>query len=199
MKALLYKDFIVLLRQFKSFFFIVALFAFVNLGSMSAFFVIYAGILPIISLISLDQRAKWDSLAAMLPYTTRELVFSRYVMGWIMTAFACVVYLLGRQFLNPGIGPIDLLTILTLIAGILFMQAVFFPIIFRFGVEQGRIIGILVCVLVGLAIGGSMAVLTPESILTSVAMLPSIFLVVGLVLCLASVKVSEKMYLKRKW
>ena len=45
--------------------------------------------------MSYDERAKWDTFAAMLPYASREIVLSRYLGGWLCVALAGVLYAIG--------------------------------------------------------------------------------------------------------
>ena len=79
MHAILYKDFRVMWKQMKAFLLLIAIFCLIpnQALNLSAFFVVYAGL----SLMSYDERAKWDTFAAMLPYASREIVLSRYLAG----------------------------------------------------------------------------------------------------------------------
>ena len=81
MHALLYKDFRVMWKQMKAFLLLIAIFCLIpnQALNLSAFFVVYAGLMLPMSLMSYDERAKWDTFAAMLPYASREIVLSRYL------------------------------------------------------------------------------------------------------------------------
>ena len=83
MHALLYKDFRVMWKQMKAFLLLIAIFCLIpnQALNLSAFFVVYAGLMLPMSLMSYDERAKWDTFAAMLPYASREIVLSRYLAG----------------------------------------------------------------------------------------------------------------------
>lgn len=92
MHALLYKDFRVMWKQMKAFLLLIAIFCLIpnQALNLSAFFVVYAGLMLPMSLMSYDERAKWDTFAAMLPYASREIVLSRYLGGWLCVALqAC--------------------------------------------------------------------------------------------------------------
>lgn len=104
MKALLYKDFCVLWKQMKYMLFLVALFCLIpnQALNLSQFFVIYAGVMIPMSLMAYDERAKWDDFAAMLPYSTRSVVFSRYVFGWGTALFGAVMNVIGLFLFSPG-------------------------------------------------------------------------------------------------
>ena len=88
MHALLYKDFRVMWKQMKAFLLLIAIFCLIpnQALNLSAFFVVYAGLMLPMSLMSYDERAKWDTFAAMLPYASREIVLSRYLGGWLCVA-----------------------------------------------------------------------------------------------------------------
>ncbi|MFQ8984559.1 MAG: ABC-2 transporter permease [Evtepia sp.] len=75
MKALLYKDACVLWKQMKFMLLLVAIFCLLPNGfGLNAFFVAYAGLMLPMSLLAYDERARWDSFAAMLPYSPRAVV-----------------------------------------------------------------------------------------------------------------------------
>ena len=97
MHALLYKDFRVMWKQMKAFLLLIAIFCLIpnQALNLSAFFVVYAGLMLPMSLMSYDERAKWDTFAAMLPYASREIVLSRYLGGWLCVALAGVLYAIG--------------------------------------------------------------------------------------------------------
>ena len=160
MKALLYKDLCVLWKQMKFMIFMVAIFCLMpDTGfSLNTFFVAYAGLIIPVTLFAYDERAKWDALAAMMPYSTRDLVLSRYIFGWLSTVFAVLCYLAG-QLLFPGghkpAGESALVLVITL-AMTLVVQAVYFPILFRLGAEKGRLV--MLVVIVGIMVVVSLAV-----------------------------------------
>ena len=92
MKALLYKDACVIWGQLKILVLLVALFCLMPQLRLNGFFLIYAGIMFPTTLMSFDERSKWDTLAGMLPYADRERVLSRYVSGWAALACGAVLY-----------------------------------------------------------------------------------------------------------
>lgn len=203
MKALLYKDFCVLWKQMKYMLLLVALFCLIpnQALNLSLFFVIYAGVMIPMSLMAYDERAKWDDFAAMLPYSTRSVVFSRYVFGWGTALFGAVMNVIGLFLFSPGHLPArqDLAILLYVLAVILVAQALFFPYLFRVGVEKGRIYMMFFCILI-LVLGAGLTALLTEALSLSPASLtpaaPVAFLL-ALVLCLASVPVAQRQLLRR--
>ena len=157
MHALLYKDFRVMWKQMKAFLLLIAIFCLIpnQALNLSAFFVVYAGLMLPMSLMSYDERAKWDTFAAMLPYASREIALAA--------------------------------------------QAILFPYLFRHGVEKARLyMMIFFVVLLALvaALAGLAGAALPQGSILFLLGAPAA-LVLALLLCLASVPLSVRQYVKR--
>lgn len=202
MKALLYKDACVLWKQMKFMLVIIAVFCLLpNSFGLNAFFVVYAGLMLPVSLMAYDERAHWDSFAAMLPYPPRALVLSRYAAGWLLTLLAGVLYLVGALIQDQG-APLGtaLGTLGWVLAVVLLCQAILFPFFFRVGTEQGRLYMILLSVLLllgGIGLTSLLNVAVPA--VSTLLMLAPVGLGVALAACLASVPVAVGQYAKRTW
>lgn len=202
MKALLYKDACVLWKQMKFMLVIIAVFCLLpNSFGLNAFFVVYPGLMLPVSLMAYDERAHWDSFAAMLPYPPRALVLSRYAAGWLLTLLAGVLYLVGALIQDQG-APLGtaLGTLGWVLAVVLLCQAILFPFFFRVGTEQGRLYMILLSVLLllgGVGLTSLLNVAVPA--VSTLLMLAPVGLGVALAACLASVPVAVGQYTKRTW
>ena len=202
MKALLYKDACVLWKQMKFMLVIIAVFCLLpNSFGLNAFFVVYPGLMLPVSLMAYDERAHWDSFAAMLPYPPRALVLSRYAAGWLLTLLAGVLYLVGALIQDQG-APLGtaLGTLGWVLAVVLLCQAILFPFFFRVGTEQGRLYMILLSVLLllgGVGLTSLLNVAVPAE--STLLMLAPVGLGVALAACLASVPVAVGQYAKRTW
>ena len=202
MKALLYKDACVLWKQMKFMLVIIAVFCLLpNSFGLNAFFVVYPGLMLPVSLMAYDERAHWDSFAAMLPYPPRALVLSRYAAGWLLTLLAGVLYLVGALIQDQG-APLGtaLGTLGWVLAVVLLCQAILFPFFFRVGTEQGRLYMILLSVLLllgGVGLTSLLTVAVPA--VSTLLMLAPVGLGVALAACLASVPVAVGQYAKRTW
>lgn len=143
MRASFYKDACVLLRQARIFLVIIVLFAVLGGTTWAAFATWYAALLPITAL-AYDERARWDFYAAGLPYTRRDLVLGKYVLSWVSIAAAAVLSLLGQAVLSLFRGGEDLADLVAamplIVATPLLLTAVLLPILFRYGVERGRMV-----------------------------------------------------------
>ena len=202
MKALLYKDACVLWKQMKFMLVIIAVFCLLpNSFGLNAFFVVYPGLMLPVSLMAYDERAHWDSFAAMLPYPPRALVLSRYAAGWLLTLLAGVLYLVGALIQDQG-APLGtaLGTLGWVLAVVLLCQAILFPFFFRVGTAQGRLYMILLSVLLllgGVGLTSLLNVAVPA--VSTLLMLAPVGLGVALAACLASVPVAVGQYAKRTW
>ena len=195
MKALLYKDVCVLYKQLKILLIALLAFCFMPGLSASVFALVYVIMLPITTL-SYDERSKWSQLAAMMPYTSRQLVLSKYLLGYIGTAIVMVLTAVARLF-TGGDGGTSLLTLfLTPGVGALIL-AVLLPVMIRLGTEKGRLAYILtVGLLAGVSAGlepGKLPALT-----ASPAMVLAVAYGAVVLLSMLSIRLSIRFYEKQK-
>ncbi len=143
MSALLLKDFYTLIRQTRIFMIMIVIFAVMPGLNSAGFAVVYAAMLPITAL-AYDERSKWDSLAAMMPYTPRQIVVSKYVLGYAGIGLAAVLSLTAKvitaMIQHAGADASGLLSILFLACVAAIILAASLPFMFRIGVEKGRIL-----------------------------------------------------------
>jgi ABC-2 type transport system permease protein len=148
MKALLLKDFYMMLRYCRMFFVIilVLLYAsyFIPGSEITAYFpVVIAGIIPV-TLVSYDEREKWHIYSATLPFSRAQIVSSKYLLGAITTL---VTFLLSITVMNVRFTggilflffPYYFLPGYITLASSLIGTAIILTLIFRFGAEKGRI------------------------------------------------------------
>ena len=201
MKALLLKDFLTLSRYLRMALLFVVIFACIPGGSMAAYALVFAAMIPITAL-AYDEQSKWPRLAAMMPYTTRQLVASKYVLGYIMlggaillSVVSTVVTLLVRgDVLDPA--SLSMLFILACAASLIL--AVIMPLILRFGVEKGRLVmlvGVAAIVGVTFVLGeddGLMAAMDASLVAVTV-----VFLAVCVAVNALSIPLSVRIYSRK--
>ena len=159
MKALLRKDIYLMLTQFRALFLVMVIFSAIPGGLLVPFTFLYAMMLTSVSLMSVDEQTQWEALALMLPYSRRQLVTVKYVMGWLGIAAALVVsVMLQGLWAAAGVselqkGFFDTMCLCTAIAGV--GLALMLPVNFRFGYAKGRIMTILFAGIIGGAVGAS--------------------------------------------
>ena len=150
MKALIQKDVYVLWKQMRIFL-LVMLIVMVGNGSFgSVFVVVWCSMLPYTAL-AYDERCKWDQMAAMMPYSPRDLVLSKYVLGWLCAGAAGAVVLAVQaviRVLHLPMATGSPLAVLISFCASASVLAVTLPVMIRFSVERGRMVMFLVIFLV---------------------------------------------------
>ena len=161
MKALLRKDFYVMLTQLRGLLLVMLVFSVIPGGTFIPFTFLYTAVLSTASLIALDEQSRWDDLALMLPYSRRQLVASKYVTGWLGIV-AALVATVAIQYIWAATGVAALgegffTAICLYIAIALVLQAVTVTVIFRFGYVWGRIMIVIAVAAIGGVVGAAAA------------------------------------------
>lgn len=197
MKGLLIKDFSVLARQMRVYLLLIIFFAVLPGSNMATFAVVYAAMMPYTTL-AYDERSKWNQLASMMPYSKKELILSKYVLGWcfvVGTALIAIASgLVESRFFNRASSPFAV--VLAVCAAVIMMD-ITLPPMFRFGVERGRMFFILVVVILVCGFTGALTYLSQNinpSTLTST--LAWILPVAAVLLTPISISLSLRLYEK---
>lgn len=197
MKGLLIKDWKTLLKQMKVMLVIVVVFTCIPGTYMAAFALFYAAMLPITAL-AYDERAKWDELAAMMPYTVKSIVGSKYVLGLTLVLPVLALSMLSRLIVHSA--PIvseDTMSLLITACLSLILMAIDLPFMFHFGVEKGRLIYILLTcafVLAGVNYAGKLADMVSSFETAMVTTVPPLLLAAAAVALLISYAISVQIY-----
>lgn len=198
MKGLLWKDFYVINRQMRFFAIIILVFAILPNYYIQLFAITYAGLLPY-SVIAHDEQSHWDTLAGMMPYSTRDLVLSKYLLGWGSALLITLVALGGgaleRNIFPQAARPAGVLPALCVA---LVCIAVSLPFLFRFGSTRGRQIMMMALIVVACGSSGALSALLSLGEMTwlsggVVLLLPLAAVVANAI----SVPVSMSMYRRR--
>lgn len=204
MKGLLLKDFYTLRKTMKVFLLMLLIFSFTPNMQMTSFAIVYSAMLPITAL-AYDERSKWDELAAMMPYTAHELVFSKYLLGYLAILGASVLSVAAQFSLSAfgsGVfGMEELISLLLMVCIASIMMSVNLPFLFKLGVERGRLVffGIIsVMIFVGMMMKDYIAQLMDSQIFSSPLPLILGVLCLSLALNIASSMISEKLYLSKR-
>ena len=157
MKGLLLKDLYTLTKSLRVFLLLIVVFSCLPGLNMSVFAVVYAALLPVTAL-SYDERSKWDTLAAMLPYSTREIVLSKYLLGYgaMLGAFLIALATHGIYgLLNVSPESEFISSIAGGAVGGVTVMALSLPVIFKLGVEKGRIAFYVIIALLFAVVAGA--------------------------------------------
>ncbi|MCI8689067.1 MAG: ABC-2 transporter permease [Oscillibacter sp.] len=194
MSALIRKDFYVLWKQMRFFLLLVVVFSVIGSEFYTIFAVVWASMLPYTAL-AYDERSHWDQLAAMMPYSTRNMVLSKYVLGGLCMAGAMMLCLTVSAVRGMVLHTTPDFLALAMAAFIgIFSIDLTLPLVLRFGVERGRMGFLLVIICV--AILGSMLI-SNLTILRSLMAVPMLSIALGAVFATAiSIPLSIRMYQK---
>ena len=159
------------------------------------------------STFSYDEFNKWDAYAVTLPNGRKNVVKSKYVASLILT----IVTIILTIILNSLVGLINnnlefdkfISTIMGCVFGVILIQSIMYPFIFKYGMEKGRI-GLFVISFAIVGIIGLLSSVLKINIPTNVVTFFDnycfvIIPLLSIVLLLISYKISEKIYLKKEF
>ncbi|WP_298016878.1 ABC-2 transporter permease [uncultured Dysosmobacter sp.] len=203
MSALVRKDCCVLWKQMRIFLVVILFIAVFNGAFGNVFIVVWASMMPFTAM-AYDERSKWDQLAAMMPYSVRDIVLSKYVLGWLCMGAAALASLAIQGILTAVHAPMASLDPVGNLLGLCAsacVLAITLPIMFRFGVERGRLVMFLMIFLVCGSAGAvsSIAVEIGDGLLHVPALVLAGLFIAALASTAVSLPLSMKMYRKRTY
>lgn len=102
-------------------------------------------LLPV-NAMAYDENARWDAYALTMPITRRDLALSKYLLTLLGAAGAALVSVACGLLMGAELGEV-LATVGLLLAVGLCMVSVLLPLLFRFGVQKGRMLMIVIVLL----------------------------------------------------
>lgn len=164
MKGLLLKDFYLMGKYCRVFLLMIAVFISVSfIGKENMFYTFYpsviSGILPV-TLLSYDEKEKWDVYAGTLPVTRAQIVSSKYLIGLSINILLFVLMAAGQAFRMINTQAFEageyFTRLMSIMSVSLIAPAILLPFVFKFGTEKGRIAYFAMIMLVcagGVALG----------------------------------------------
>ena len=147
MKGLLLKDYYMIKKYCRIYIFLLLLFIVISIfAETNPFFIYYppliAGLIPI-TLISYDEKEKWDIYCTTLPYNKKQIVSEKYLIGFIFVFLVTILSAIsqGIKMINLGIfiwNDFLFLSGTILMVGLI-GPSILLPFIFKLGAEKGRI------------------------------------------------------------
>ena len=208
MKGLLLKDWYMITGYCRSYFLIAAVFAVCSaFNDENAFLMFYPcilfGMIPV-TLLSYDERSGWTHYSAAMPFTKKQIVTSKYLIGLIMQTAAILLVSIIQGIKNGiagnfTVGGFFSTMVLMLITAFLSVSLTL-PLVFKFGVEKGRIayyivIGVL-CFASGIFMGINSVVGTMDRGTSKILLPAGLLIATGLYVL--SWHLSVKFYEKRE-
>lgn len=159
------------------------------------------------STFSYDEYNNWNAYAITLPNGRKNIVKSKYVATIILTLLSIIITILLNILVGIINDVLDFDKCISILVGcsfgIVLIQAIMYPLIFKYGIEKGRIVLFaLSFVIVGI-IGLLSKVIKVDIPTNIISFLDNFwFIIIPIVLIiilLISYKISEKIYLKKEF
>lgn len=148
MKGLLLKDFYMLWKHCRVYLFLILFLTgisfFVDDYNILLFYpCLIVGMIPTV-LLSYDETSRWNEYCKLLPYKPSHIVLSKYLIGLFAQCFA-VLFVVSSQAVWMAVNRIpmtwELFVPTPVILCMSLIPAAFsLPFVYRFGVEKGRIL-----------------------------------------------------------
>lgn len=198
MKGLVLKDINSLATELKYIVALLAVLIFLQNDFLYIFAIVYMAVLPI-SALGYDERAKWDKMANMLPFSTAQLVGSKYILGYLAMGTA-VLFVVFSKWFGSGktISAEDFISVAIVLCIALIIEAIQLPLMFWVGVEKGRILFVLITVFGASTMYSSGAILKEISMVQTGKNVLFILAVAAIVCNLISFLAAEKLYQRAK-
>lgn len=209
MLGLIKKDLIMIKSNLKLI--IIMLFVFFVMALQGQFDISF--VLPFITIVlfmstfSYDEYNKWDAYAITLPNGRKDVVKSKYIASLILILLAIIITILLNWLVGIINNNLEFDKFISTLVGGAFatflIQSVMYPLIFKFGIEKGRI-GLFVLTFAVIGIVGLFSKVVKIDISTNIVSFFNNywFVIVPIViisLLLISYKISEKIYLKKEF
>ncbi len=213
MTGLLRKDLLLLAKALRAFALFALVFAVLSFSqsngedmgaAVGSYFFIMIVIMQVFTL-SADEQARWLRLEKALPVTPFQAVLSKYLMsllgavlGMIVFLLFCIRDIMAGNFVEP------LSAAAGLAAAALFLAAVEFPLLYRFGSNSGRFLffGVAI-VVVAVVWAGQMAGLPLEAVIGWFSANRTLLLALGfsipVLAFVGSYFLSVSIYRKKEW
>ncbi|KAE9634088.1 MAG: type transport system permease protein [Epulopiscium sp.] len=109
-------------------------------GSMLS---ILAVMLPITAM-AYDEKNNWDRYALTMPLSRKDLVLSRYILGLIFALIAFIISIVSSLLFNKELLMESIIADISILSSVLLLIAFVFPVLFKFGIEKGRTLMIII-------------------------------------------------------
>lgn len=208
MKAVLRKDLYVVDKQLRLLIVLALVLSVVPVANAvgSTYAIMISYMMPV-SVVAYDEKCRWDKYAAMLPYTPRQIILSKYLLSYLLVVYSVLVLLLGLLVEalaeKEPVDPEDLVMVAGIGVACVLLNALCFPTMYRFGADKGRFFVMAALVVV---LGGFLfLIVSPagNAFLELVKDLPLLMLAAAAVVLLAALSVlsfrlSVRFYLRRR-
>lgn len=173
-------------------------------AEMIVIFAIVMIIMIMFNTISLDEHGKWNQYALTLPYNRTELVLGKYLLVFIAAIVMTIAVMLFELGIS-GVGSSVVESGATVFCAGLFSASVMLPVIFKFGIDTGRYIVMLIALLPSLLMlvakqmNLSFKLIPIQKIVEILNRAPWILIIIVAVTFLGSILLSLQIYKKKEY
>ncbi len=210
MKGLIIKDLLTTKRNFKIIgiiFIIYIIMAFEGNNSLN-FLPPFMSVMMMLSTFSYDEYNKWDAYAITLPKGRSNVVTAKYVITLLLVlASSLLVFILSiliSYLTNGSLNVGDNLGLMVgSIIGTLLVESFMYPLIYKYGIEKGRLI--IFVLVFGIAIGGGFLINVLDLSVLGIFLnklgdyLLYIFIILIALIVFASYLISKRIYLHKEF
>ena len=201
MKALLLKDWYVLRKQAWAYLIIVLVWGAIPSEVLNLLAVVYGAMIPYTAM-AYDQQSRWNTFARMLPYREKDIVLSRYVLGWLCIAVGGAAVLVFQNVLSlfsPRFGCSPWTVLAASCVGLLLLD-INVPLMLRYGTEKARWVSKLVIILACASTGALGALVNDAKAATATVLSLTLagMLALTVIATAVSIPLSLKFYRKNR-
>lgn len=145
MKGLIKKDLLMIKGNLKYALLFLVVFIIISLEDVSIIYYIptFISMMIFITTFSYDEYNSWDAYAITMPVSRKDIVKSKYIASIILIFMAVIFTIIISLIIGLIYNNIDfqeiIANVLICAASIIILEAIMFPLIYKFGVEKGRI------------------------------------------------------------
>ena len=157
------------------------------------------------STFSYDEYNKWDAYAVTLPNGRKNVVKSKYIASLILFLISIVITILLNSLIGIINNNLEFTNFISVLVGsafaIVLIQAIMYPLIFKYGIEKGRIwLFVLTFAITGIVGLFWKVIEIPTGIITFFNNYWFIIIpIILIILLIISYKISERIYLKKEF
>ncbi len=171
MKGLFLKDWYLMKKYCRFLFLFVICFLVAGFIKKDGFFHAYSmlmiSIVPV-TLLSYDEKSKWNIYSQTMPYTRKQIVSEKYLVMFALLGIVSVLICIGQYFITKTELSSDiwyyytlrLQTVVMIFSICIIMSSILLSVLFKFGIETGRIIYYIVFILTAIVAN---SIVTPDT------------------------------------
>jgi ABC-type transport system involved in multi-copper enzyme maturation permease subunit len=143
MKGLILKDLKVLRQQASVYLAIILIWLVLSIVNHDASFLggvmIIFSVMIIITTMAYDEKARWDRYALTMPLSRKDVVVSKYLLGLLNIILSVALFMVVSLVFPMETAETWLVALSFFSLGLIFLSVIL-PVMFKFGVEKGRLI-----------------------------------------------------------